>query len=75
MAALTRKLTRIAFVGMTPEVDSHEHRGVELPSYGIHRILAAVVADPKLADAESRLFDVEQDDADAYADALTAFEP
>lgn len=75
MATLTRKLTRIAFVCMTPEVDSHEHRGVELPSYGIHRILAAVVADPELADAESRLFDLERDDADAYVDALTAFEP
>lgn len=75
MAALNRKLTRIAFVCMIPEVDSHEHRGVELPSYCTHRILAAVVADPELSDAESRLFDLERDDADAYVDALTAFEP
>jgi radical SAM superfamily enzyme YgiQ (UPF0313 family) len=75
MASALRKLTRIAFVCMTPEVDSHEHRGIELPSYGIHRILASVVADPELADAESRLFDLERDDVDGYVDALVAFEP
>ena len=75
MASLQRRLTRIAFVCMTPEVDSHEHRGVELPSYGIHRILAAVVADPELATAETRLFDLERADVNGYVDALTAFEP
>ncbi len=75
MASALRKLTRIAFVCMTPEVDSHEHRGIELPSYGIHRILAAVVADPELSGAETRLFDLERYDVDGYVDALVAFEP
>jgi len=75
MASPLRKLTRIAFVCMTPEVDSHEHQGVELPSYGIHRILAAVVADQELSSAETRLFDLERDDVDGYVDALAAFEP
>lgn len=60
---------------MTPVVDSHEHQGVELPSYGIHRILAAVVADPNLAGTETRLFDMERDDVDGYVDAIAAFDP
>ncbi|MFO0999572.1 MAG: hypothetical protein U0936_04490 [Planctomycetaceae bacterium] len=40
MAAANREADFIiAFVCMTPEVDSHEHQGVELPSYGIHQFL------------------------------------
>ena len=75
MASPERKLTRIAFACMTPVVDSHEHQGVELPSYGIHRILAAVVADPDLSKAETRLFDLERDDVEGYVNALVDFDP
>ncbi len=75
MASPQRKLTRIAFACMTPTVDSHEHQGVELPSYGIHRILASVVADPELSSAETRLFDLERDRVAGYVDALVQFEP
>ncbi|MCA9059667.1 MAG: radical SAM protein [Planctomycetaceae bacterium] len=70
-----RKITRIALACMTPLVDSHEHQGVELPSYGIHRILAALVAEPELAGAETRLIDLECDDVEGYVDAIVAFEP
>lgn len=75
MATGRHKLTRIALVCMTPVVDSHEHEGAELPSYGIHRILASLVSDSELADAEIRIIDIERDDSDAYVDALTAFDP
>lgn len=70
-----RRLTRIAFACMTPTVDSHEHQGVELTSYGIHRILASVVADPELSGAETHLFDLECEDVDGYVDAITQFDP
>ena len=75
MATGRRKLTRIALVCMTPVVDSHEHEGAELPSYGVHRILASLVSDPELAGAEIRIIDLERDDPDGYVDALAAFDP
>ncbi|MCA9061637.1 MAG: radical SAM protein [Planctomycetaceae bacterium] len=75
MTTSPRKMTRMALACMTPMVDSHEHQGIELPSYGIHRILAALVAEPELAGAETRLIDLECDDVDAYVDAIVSFEP
>lgn len=69
------RISRIALVALTPEVDSHEHAGVELPSYGIHRILAAVVSHPELAHAETQLIDLESNNAEGYFDDLRAFDP
>jgi radical SAM superfamily enzyme YgiQ (UPF0313 family) len=75
MSSAQGKLKRIALLCMTPVVDSHEHEGAELPSYGIHRILAAVVNEPALCDVETRLFDFECDDPDQYVSAVVAFDP
>lgn len=75
MSSNQHKLSRIALVCMTPTVDSNEHGGVELPSYGVRRILAAVVADPELSNAETRLIDLERPDVQAYVEALVAFDP
>jgi radical SAM superfamily enzyme YgiQ (UPF0313 family) len=66
---------RIALVCMTPASDANEHGDMELPSYGIRRILAALLADSELRDAQIALIDVERPDADAYVQALEEFEP
>jgi hypothetical protein len=49
-------LKRIALVCMTPEVDAQEHSEA-LPSYGIHRIQAAIVANPAFANTEVRIIE------------------
>jgi radical SAM superfamily enzyme YgiQ (UPF0313 family) len=66
---------RIALVCMTPESDTNELGSLDLPSYGIRRILAAVVSDPALSAAKVALIDHRRADVDAYVDALTGFEP
>lgn len=66
---------RIALVCMTPASDANEHGDMELPSYGVRRILAALMADPALADPQVALIDVERADADAYVRAIEEFEP
>ena len=70
-----RKISRVALACLTPAVDSHEHDGAELPSYGVHRVLAAVVAHPQLQGTEVRLFDLEEADVEGYVDDLLAFDP
>lgn len=66
---------RIALVCMTPAPDTNEHGGMEMPSYGIRRILAAVVADPELRGVQVAMVDVGRPDADAYVKALEDFDP
>lgn len=66
---------RIALVCMTPAPDTDEYGPLELPSYGIHRILAATVADPQLADASVSLVDVGRPDPDAYMEAIERVNP
>jgi radical SAM superfamily enzyme YgiQ (UPF0313 family) len=66
---------RIALACMTPEPDASELGDVLLPSYGIRRILAAVMADPTLAGAQVGLIDLERDDVDAYVEAILRIEP
>lgn len=66
---------RIALVCMTPPSDANEHGDMELPSYGIRRILAAVVADPSLGKPLVALVDVGRPDVEAYVQALEQFEP
>ncbi|MCA9199122.1 MAG: radical SAM protein [Planctomycetales bacterium] len=68
-------IRRIAFVCMTPEIDANEHEGADLPSYGIHRILASVAADPALQHCQLGLIDMGQADVEAYVRALVSFEP
>jgi radical SAM superfamily enzyme YgiQ (UPF0313 family) len=60
---------------MTPASDANEHGDMELPSYGVRRILAALIADPALKGAQIALIDVERPDADAYVEALENFDP
>jgi radical SAM superfamily enzyme YgiQ (UPF0313 family) len=60
---------------MTPASDANEHGDMELPSYGIRRILAAAIAAPALKGAKFALIDVERPDADAYVDAIAQFKP
>lgn len=72
---MTPSPRRIALVCMTPATDTNELPNVRLPSYGIRRILAALVADPELQDAKIALIDAERDDVDAYVEAIESFEP
>ncbi len=60
---------------MTPAPDTSELGELHLPSYGIRRILAAVVADPALADSQVALVDIGRPDVDAYVEAVLRFEP
>ena len=66
---------RIALVCMTPAPDGGELASMRMPSFGIRRILAAVVADARLADAKVALVDFGRPDVDAYVDALLRYEP
>ncbi|MGH8746729.1 MAG: B12-binding domain-containing radical SAM protein, partial [Burkholderiales bacterium] len=65
---------RIAFVCMTPSSDANEH-AVEMPSYGVRRVLAAAAADPELREAKFALIDVRRPDVEAYVEAILSFEP
>jgi radical SAM superfamily enzyme YgiQ (UPF0313 family) len=69
-----RRLRCVALACMTPEVDAGEHSR-ELPSYGIHRIQAAVLADPTLDGVEVPVIDQHQPDVAAYVDAIVSREP
>ena len=66
---------RIALACMTPTPDTDELGDLRLPSYGIRRILAAVVADPSLADSSVALVDFGKPDIDAYVEAIIRLEP
>jgi radical SAM superfamily enzyme YgiQ (UPF0313 family) len=65
---------RVALVCMTPGLDGSEARD-HMPSYGIRRIQAAVVADPALADVEVRLFDHPFCDEDYFVREIEEFAP
>jgi len=64
---------RIALVCMTPVTDANETGNMEMPSYGVKRVLAAATADPKLQDAEFAFIDFRNNDVDAYVDAIVEF--
>ncbi|MGD8328871.1 MAG: radical SAM protein [Acidobacteriota bacterium] len=66
---------RIALVCMTPMTDANETGDMEMPSYGIKRVLAAAAADPALQGAEFAFIDFRRDDVGAYVDAILEFEP
>ncbi|MBU6386445.1 MAG: radical SAM protein [Planctomycetes bacterium] len=71
----SRWLKKIALVCMTPEVDAQEHARDELPSYGIHRIQAAIIANPFFANTEVRIIDLGVDNPEAYFEELVRFDP
>jgi radical SAM superfamily enzyme YgiQ (UPF0313 family) len=66
---------RIALVCMTPTADANEHGSMALPSYGVRRILAAVLADPALKGVQVALIDAERPDVDGYVEEIERFEP
>jgi radical SAM superfamily enzyme YgiQ (UPF0313 family) len=66
---------RIALACMTPSPDANELGPLRLPSYGIRRILAAVVADPELSGVKLGMIDFGRPDVEAYVDAIVRFEP
>jgi radical SAM superfamily enzyme YgiQ (UPF0313 family) len=65
---------RVALVCMTPGMDGSEAR-IPMPSYGIRRIQAAVVADPALADVDVRMFDHPTADEELFVQQLEEFDP
>jgi len=66
---------RIALVCMTPAPDGDTLGDMRLPSYGIHRVLASVVADPELRDAQVAVIDARRQDVDGYVNAIEHFAP
>lgn len=66
---------RIALVCVTPRPDTDELGHLELPSYGVRRVQAAVVGDPENPDHVVRLIDLGRNDAAAYVREILAFEP
>lgn len=68
---------RIVLACMTPMTDGEELSAVQLPSYGVRRIVAAVATDPVLreAGAEVSLVDLQHPDIDGYVAAILAHEP
>src|SRR5258708_6112263 len=69
---MARSNRRIALVCMTPETDTNELPGVRLPSYGVHRILAAA---PGLRAGRVALIDGGRPDGEAYVEAILSVEP
>lgn len=72
--ASPQRLRCVALACMTPEVDAGEHSR-ELPSYGIHRIQAAVLADPVLDGVEVPIMDQHRPDVAAYVAAIVSRTP
>ncbi len=66
---------RIALVSLTPRADGSEGGRLHLPSFGIRRIQAAVVADPLRPKHVVRLFDHDEPDVQLYVANILAFEP
>ncbi len=71
--ALCRR--RIALVCLTPKPDAQELRPMHMPSFGIRRIHAAVMADPALQGVTVELIDRRAEDLCGYVDDILAFDP
>ncbi len=66
---------RITLACLTPVTDGNELGAMDLPSYGIKRIQAAVLGDPELSHCELKLIDLMRDDPDAYVEAILESKP
>jgi radical SAM superfamily enzyme YgiQ (UPF0313 family) len=66
---------RIALACYTPLTDGEELVGVNLPSYGIRRVQAAVVGDMLRPGHVVRLYDRRRPDVAAYVRDILAFQP
>jgi radical SAM superfamily enzyme YgiQ (UPF0313 family) len=60
---------------MTPRPDTDELGNLELPSYGIRRIQAAVACDPQNPAHTVKLIDLGRDDVAGYVRDILAFDP
>lgn len=65
---------RVALVCRTPGLDFPNVRD-DLPSYGVRRIHASIISDPRLQDAVVQTFDTVQPDPDAILSRILAFDP
>ena len=66
---------RIALVCVTPRPDADELVSLQMPSYGIRRIQAAIVGDPTNPGHVVELIDFGRDDMAAYVERILDFEP
>jgi radical SAM superfamily enzyme YgiQ (UPF0313 family) len=66
---------RIALVCLTPRPDADELGNLQLPSYGIRRIQAAVVGDRQNPGHTVNLIDLGRDDVAGYVREILAFDP
>lgn len=66
---------RIALACLTPRPDADELGPLELPSYGIRRIEAAIVVDRERTGHQVKVFDLETADVAGYVTDILAFEP
>lgn len=71
---MTQTRRCIALVCMTPEPDANELSHMELPSYGVRRILAATMADRELGGARVSLIDMPHPDVAACVDAIDSLD-
>lgn len=65
---------RVALVCRTPGLDFPNVHD-DLPSYGVRRIHASIISDPRLQDAVVQTFDTVKPDADAILERILAFDP
>ena len=66
---------RIALVCLTPRPDAGDGGPLDLPSFGIRRIQAAVFDDPECPDHIVRMFDRATPDIEEYVASILAFGP
>jgi radical SAM superfamily enzyme YgiQ (UPF0313 family) len=66
---------RIALVCVTPRPDADALVELQMPSYGIRRIQAAVIGDPNNPGHVVALIDFGRDDIAAYVERILDFEP
>lgn len=73
--SLRQQTTKVALVSLSPDPDGGELGPLELPSYGVHRILAAVHAMKSEMDIDVRYFDYARLGKVGLTNALAVFAP
>ena len=75
IATTLQRPLRVAFVSLSPDPDGGELGPLELPSYGVHRVLAATNALKSEMDIDVRYLEYERLGRVGLTDALDAFGP
>jgi radical SAM superfamily enzyme YgiQ (UPF0313 family) len=73
--ASLQRTTKVAFVSLSPDPDGGELGPLELPSYGVHRILASVHTMKAEMDIDVQYFDYARLGKVGLTNALAAFAP